>query len=222
MGELFRLPAASSGAMVRLPASFVIAVAFAGSLFWCLSLLIGVKVDIGERQTATKIEFSRLRRDSDVKTILRQKPEPEKPMQQVAAAPKVAAPGPVSAPSAGPIAIGPGSGLTVDVKGILGGPMAISAGGSDREEMPLVRVDPEYPPRALSRGIEGWALIEFSVTPAGTTKDVKSIQAQPPGIFDQSAVRAVASWKYNPKVEGGTAVERRGMRVLLSFKINKK
>lgn len=206
---------------VRMPVSFVLALGLTGGVFWLLSVLINVDFDVGERVVAAKIEFSRLRRDSDVKTILRQKPEPEKPMQQVASAPKVAAAGAMVAPSAGPIAIGPGSGLTVDVKGILGGPMAVSAGGSDREEMPLVRVEPEYPPRALSRGVEGWALIQFSVTAAGTTTDVKAVQSQPPGVFDQAAVRAVSSWKYNPKVEGGAAVERRGMRVLLSFKINK-
>lgn len=221
MAEALYKPTPTSGAWLRLPVSFMFALVFSSSLFWCLSLLVGVKLEIGERRTATKIEFSRLRRDSDVKTILRQKPEPERPMQQVASAPKVAAPGTAMAPSAGPIAIGPGSGLTVDVKGILGGLMAVSAGGSDRAEMPLVRVEPEYPPRALSRGVEGWALIQFSVTAAGTTTDVKAIESQPPGVFDQAAIRAVGSWKYNPKVEGGTAVERRGMRVLLSFKINK-
>ena len=55
--------------------------------------------------------------------------------------------------------------------------------------MPLVRVEPVYPPRALAQGVEGWALVEFTITPAGTTKDVKAVESQPPGIFDAAVVK---------------------------------
>jgi protein TonB len=209
-------------ATIRIPVSFVVALALTGSLFWFLSVLIGGKNEVVERQLAAKIEFTRLRRDSETKTIKRQKPEPVKPVRAVAAAPKISAEGLTGfKPSAGPIAIGMGTGVAVDVKGLLGGPMAVSAGGSDREEMPLVRVEPVYPPRALAQRVEGWALVEFTITPAGTTKDVRAVESQPPGIFDAAVVKAVQSWKYNPKVEGGSATERRGVRILLSFKMSK-
>jgi protein TonB len=207
---------------LRLPASFALALAFTTTLFWMLAMLIGVKNEVVERQLAQRIEFTRLRRDSDTTTIKRQKPEPVRPVQPVASAPKISAEGVAGfKPSAGPIAIGMGTGLTVDVKGLLGGPMAVSAGGSDRAEMPLVRVEPVYPPRALAQNIEGWAVVEFTISAAGTTKDVRAVESQPPGVFDAAVVKAVQSWKYNPKVEGGTPIERRGVRVLLSFKISK-
>jgi len=208
-------------AAIRLPVSFGLALAFTASLFWLLALLIGVKNEVVDRQLAARIEFTRLRRDSDVKVIKRQKPQSVKPIEQPMSKAKISSEGVAGfKPSAGPIAIGMGTGLTVDVKGMLGGPMAVSTGGSDRAEMPLVRVEPVYPPRALAQRVEGWAVVEFTITPAGTTKDVRAVESQPPGIFDAAVVKAVQSWKYNPKVEGGTAIERRGVRVLLSFKIS--
>lgn len=222
-------PAARSVmSLLRLPVSFLIATVLTAGMFWALNQLIGTKVEVGERQKALKIDFSRLRRDSEIKMIKRQKPEPVKQAEPLPDAPKITAAETVQAPSAGPIAIGPGAGLNVDVKGILGGPGAMGAGGiagggggADRAEMPLVRIQPEYPPRALSRGIEGWVVVGFTIASTGTTKDVKAVEADPPGVFEQAAVRAVESWKYNPKIQGGTPVERPGMRVMLTFKISR-
>ncbi len=210
---------------LRFPVSFVLALTLTASMFLLLNTVISNQIEVGERKVATKIDFSRLRRDSEIKMIKREKPKPVQPTEPPPEAPKIAAPEAVAqAPSAGPIAIGPGAGLNVDVKGMLGGPGAAGVGsggggGSDRAEMPLVRIQPEYPPRALARGIEGWAVIEFSVTATGTTKDVKAVESDPPGVFEQAAIKAVQSWKYNPKIQDGTAVERRGMRVMLTFKI---
>lgn len=208
--------------LVRLTVAFVVAVVFTGGVFSFLGTLISSKIAPAERQEAARIEFSQVRRDSEAKTIKRQKPEPVKPVQVSASAPKIDT-GSIAGikPSAGPIAIGYGAGAIVDVRGVLGGPMAVSTtGGSDRDEMPLVRVEPVYPERALSRGVEGWVLVEFTITAAGTTTDVRSVEAHPSGVFDAAATKAVQSWKYNPKVEGGTAIDRRGMRVLLSFKVS--
>lgn len=210
---------------LRLPISFVIALLLTSGMFGALERLIGTKVEVGERQTALKIDFSRLRRDSEIKMIKREKPEPIKQSEPLPNAPKVTAADTPQAPSAGPIAIGPGAGLNVDVKGLLGGPAAMgigggASGGADRAEMPLVRIQPEYPQRALARGIEGWAVVEFTITAIGTTKDVKTVESDPPGVFDQAAIKAVGAWKYNPKIQGGRAVERRGMRVMLTFKIS--
>lgn len=209
-------------AAVRYPVSLLLALGFTGSLFWFLSTLISMNIEPVEQEKAMRIEFSRVRRETEAKTIKRQKPEPEKPVQAMASTSKVSTESGVSAivPSAGPIAIGLGSGVTVDVKGILGGPMVVNAGGSDREEMPLVRVEPVYPPRALARGVEGWVLVEFTITASGTTADVRAVKAAPERMFETAAVKAVESWKYKPKVEAGMATDRRGVQVLISFAID--
>src|SRR5690606_36795770 len=68
--------------------------------------------------------------------------------------------------------------------------------------MPLVRVPPEYPPRALSRGLEGWVQLQFTITTIGTVKDAIVVDASPKGVFDDAALKAIARWRYNPRVNG--------------------
>jgi protein TonB len=100
----------------------------------------------------------------------------------------------------------------------------LGAGGlgeapSDAEVVPLVRVNPQYPERARQRGVEGWVLVEFTVTKAGTVKDAVVIDADPKNYFERAARKAVLRYKYKPKVENGVAVDRPGVRVLVSFKL---
>ncbi len=93
--------------------------------------------------------------------------------------------------------------------------------GSDRDVVPLVRINPEYPSRARSRGREGWVQVEFTITPAGTVSDQKVVDADPKGLFERAALDAIGRWKYNPKVVDGRAMERRGVAVVLTFKLEK-
>jgi protein TonB len=90
-------------------------------------------------------------------------------------------------------------------------------GGKDRDVVPLVRIEPEYPMRARQRGIEGWVAIQFTISAAGTVKDPVVIGAHPGTIFNRAALQAVRKWKYNPKIENGVAVERPGQKVTLEF-----
>ena len=89
--------------------------------------------------------------------------------------------------------------------------------GSDRDTIPLVRVPPDYPARAVNRGIEGWVLVEFTITGTGSVKDAKVVDAKPATIFNDAALKAISRWRYNPKVENGQPVERRGVRTIIRF-----
>jgi protein TonB len=82
-----------------------------------------------------------------------------------------------------------------------------------------VRVDPDYPPRARQQGIEGWVVVEFTISPAGTVKDPRVLEAQPPSVFEQAALNAIRRWRYNPRVENGVAVAREGAQVRLRFEL---
>jgi len=91
---------------------------------------------------------------------------------------------------------------------------------ADGDAVPLVRVPPQYPERAAQRGIEGRVLVEFTITKSGSVKDAKVVAAEPSDIFNQAAVKSVMQWKYNPKIENGKAVEQRGMKTSVVFKLD--
>lgn len=91
----------------------------------------------------------------------------------------------------------------------------------DGDALAIVRVLPRYPSRALSRGIEGWVLLQFMISATGQAVSPVIIDADPPNIFNQSARSAVLKWKYRPKVENGRAVARPGVQQLISFELAK-
>jgi protein TonB len=95
----------------------------------------------------------------------------------------------------------------------------LSAGGSDRDVVPLVRVEPQYPMSAKQRGVEGWVELEFTITAAGTVANIVVTASNPGTVFNRSAVNAVSKWKYNPKIVNGTAVDRPGVRQRIRFEL---
>lgn len=159
---------------------------------------------------ATRIEFTRMRRDTEVASRRDERVEREQP-PEVPQLPKLS----VSAGSidSNVISLTP----MVDTRSAMMR-MSMSA-GSDRDVIPLVRINPDYPQRALSRGIQGWVLVQFTITATGSVANAVIIDAEPEGVFDEAALKAIARWRYNPKVEGGVPVERVGIRTVLRFQI---
>jgi len=99
------------------------------------------------------------------------------------------------------------SGMSIDLPDIdidigIGGDIAIA-----RELTPLVRVPAEYPISALSRRIEGFVILGFTVTESGSVTDAEILRAEPPGIFDRAALRAVSRFKYQPQFVDGKPVQ---------------
>jgi len=90
---------------------------------------------------------------------------------------------------------------------------------SDGEYLPIVKVRPIYPNRALSRGIEGYVIVEFTVTRQGTTKDIRVVESEPSGIFDRAAIQAAEKFKYKPRVIDGVPIEVPGVQNKITFEI---
>lgn len=195
----------------RLSIAFVLALALTASVFWALQYMVNVTVGVDDLMQARRIEFTRMRRDTETVTKREEKVEREKPP----VAPNL--------PKMSFAASGPSSDVvrmlapSIDTSGTR---MALGA-GSDRDVIPLVRINPDYPQRALSRGIEGWVLVQFTITAAGTVKDAKIVDSDPKNIFDDSALRAIARWRYNPKILDGAAVERVGVQTKITFQLEK-
>jgi protein TonB len=197
--------------IIRLPFAFVLGLAFTASVFWLLWYFVNQPISIFGMQEAVRIEFTRLRQDTQAQSIREEKREREKP-PETPELPDLSATS-SSAPSDTVAMLTP----TVDTRSAMS-TMNISA-GSDRDVIPLVRINPDYPPRALSRGLEGWVEVQFTITATGTVKDATVVNADPKNIFDDAALKAIARWRYNPKVEGGVAIERVGMRTRISFQL---
>jgi periplasmic protein TonB len=71
---------------------------------------------------------------------------------------------------------------------------------------------PKYPARAMSRHIEGWVKIEVTISTAGTVTNATVASAQPPGIFDDTALDATKKCKFKPKLVNGLAVTQKGIK----------
>jgi protein TonB len=71
----------------------------------------------------------------------------------------------------------------------------------------LARIPPVYPLRARSRGIEGWVKVAFIVNESGQVNDISILESKPEGLFDQSVIRCVSSWRFKPGTVEGMAVK---------------
>jgi TonB family protein len=87
---------------------------------------------------------------------------------------------------------------------------------SDSELLPIVKVAPSFPAFAAERGIEGYVIVEYTVTALGTVRDIVVIESSN-AVFVHAAVEAAAKFKYKPRVIGGQAVAVRGVRTRVTF-----
>jgi protein TonB len=114
--------------------------------------------------------------------------------------------------------------------------VALKNGGgfvmSDGDYLPIVKVQPQYPRRALSRGMTGWAIVEFTVTAMGNVIEASVVGncgwiknasqegecgGSPNGVFDSAAIKAVLKFKYKPKVVDGVPIVTGGVQNKITF-----
>jgi periplasmic protein TonB len=193
-------------------------VAFAGflgalvtvSLLWIMHYLIATGVQaFSEERTFRFVDFVRVQRDERVETrddrVERPpEPAPPPPMQpdrQIDDIDAVSSVIGVSAPRVD-------HDVTLGRDGFF----------SDGEYMPIVQVAPQYPRRAAERGLEGFVLLEFTVTRQGTVRDPVVIESSS-SIFDRAAMEAVMRFRYRPRVIDGEPVEVPGVRFRITFQL---
>ena len=98
-------------------------------------------------------------------------------------------------------------------------PQIPNFGQADGEYLPLVVVQPSYPPRAEERGIEGYVVVELTVGTDGSVPpdSIRIITAEPKGYFERAARKAAAKFKYKPKIIDGVARPVHGVRYQFTF-----
>lgn len=98
-------------------------------------------------------------------------------------------------------------------------PTLSQANQLDQQAVPLSRVPPQYPIRALKRNLEGYVVMEFTIDIDGRPKDIAVIEASPKNIFEREARRALQRWKYQPKRINGKGIEQPNQRVTIQFNL---
>ena len=105
---------------------------------------------------------------------------------------------------------------SVDSNVDIGGPGGMNVAEGDY--LPIVRVAPVYPARALSRGIEGYVDMGFTVTTTGTVRD-PMVLFSTSSLFERAATRAVLKFKYKPRVVDGVPVDVPNVKTRITFKL---
>lgn len=198
---------------IRFIIAFLMACVVTFGLFYLMQNMILVEGELDDSGATKVVDFVRVKRTEDVKKKEREPPKKEKFDDEPP--PPDFALDQSSDMSGGGIGISAG----VDTALSLDTGAGFSMASADGDAVPMVRVPPQYPERAMQRGIEGRVLIEFTISKSGSVKNPKVIAYEPSKIFNKAALKAVSQWKYNPKIENGNAVEQNGIRISIPFRL---
>ncbi|TFG41386.1 MAG: energy transducer TonB [Chromatiales bacterium] len=182
------------------------------SLLFIMQLLIVTgKQALTDPRERHKLEFVRIKRNENVNT---QDLTPEKPPKPPETPPETPPQDRDNIdPNAPTIDVGrPDINANTDI----GGPGGMNIAEGDY--LPIVRVAPVYPSRALSRGLEGFVDMSFTVTATGSVRDPIVLQSTS-SLFERAATQAVLKFKYKPRVVDGVPVEVSGVKTRITFEL---
>lgn len=192
-------------APLRLLTALVLAGGVSLALFFAMHSMVSGPANMQkERSESTFLDFVRIKQDSQLQTKERRKKEPPKPKkpnlpdtsvsQQNTPMQKM----PISMPDVQ-------TDLALSQQSFLGDAV-VGMGFGDSDVIPLVRQNPVYPEKAKRRKIEGFVTARLQINPEGTVDDVEIIEAEPRGVFEREARRALFRYKFKPKMQDGKPV----------------
>ena len=203
-----------TGGLIRTLIGVILAIAVTLSLFWVMQYLIATADrSLNEDGQTSALDFVRVKRDE---SIQRRQLKPKKPPPPEAAPPQPPTPKMDDLnPNAEKIAI---SAVPVETDIEMTGGFSLGVGEGDY--LPIVKVAPIYPNRALTRGVEGFCVVQYTVTNLGTTKDPVVVESQcSSSLFHRASINAALKFKYKPRIIDGTAVEVPGVQNKFTYEI---
>ncbi|GAA5317794.1 MAG: hypothetical protein AseanaTS_30010 [Candidatus Pelagadaptatus aseana] len=131
--------------------------------------------------------------------------EDEPQMESLTAA--VESPQPLQDSQAPPLDVGLGN---IDIGPVGDGWSAPAVAGSGLEGLgqdnsgyvevvPYTTRKPVVPELAWKNKVNGWVLVVFNVDTRGATKNIRILDANPRGIFEEAVLEAVSTWRYSVK-----------------------
>jgi protein TonB len=208
------LSARETGGASRLLIGIVVGSVITLFLFWFMQYMIETADrSLDESKRGSLVDFVRVVRDE---TIERKTPKPTKPPPPDTPPPQPPTPQLDNLdPTAEKIAIQAAPVQTdIDMTG------GFSLGVGEGDYLPIVKVAPIYPQRALSRGIQGFCTVSYTVTRQGTIRDPVVVPGQcSSSLFERASIQAAMKFKYKPRVIDGQAVEVHGVQNKFTYEI---
>jgi protein TonB len=194
--------------IARVGVAFTSGIVVTFALLWLMQFLIATGKDVlTDKDKFSLIDFIRVRQEELVDTKDRKPPKPPKVEDRPPDMPppdldKMDA----NTPQVNLARIDVGVSMNIE-----GGDFAV-----DGEYLPIVRVEPMYPRRAQSRGIEGYCDMEFTVTRTGEVTSAVATTCSN-SVFESNSVKAVLKWKYKPRVVDGEPIDSPGVQTRLTY-----
>lgn len=207
---LTRSPAA--GVILACSAIIVGAVAALGMAWFMYTLIHNSEMRLSESVRTQLLDFVRVERSE---TSERRDRKPSRP--QATDVPEAPPTSSTTDTDGAELAVNVSAPTDVGAAMDLNADYGIATG--DGDYLPIAKVSPVYPRRALAEGITGDCMVRYTVTTAGTVKDVSVVEgACDHDSFARPSIEAAERFKYKPRVVDGTAVEVRGVRNVFHFR----
>lgn len=203
------------GSIFRVITGIVFGLAITSALFWVMPYMIETTDrQLDESDSTMLVDFVRLRREE---TVHRRELKPRKPPPPQSPPPLPSTPQLESlTPNAETIAISATPAETdIEISGA-----GFSLGVGEGDYLPIVKVAPIYPQRALLRGIEGYCVVQYTVTRQGKIRDPFVIEDRcTHSMFHGPSLQAALKFKYKPRVINGQAIDVRGVQNKFTYVI---
>ncbi|HSL16307.1 MAG TPA: energy transducer TonB [Methylomirabilota bacterium] len=197
------------------------AIVASGLLFLMQALIASGQTAITEVSVTRVVDFVRVKREERLESKRAKPDRPPNPDQPPPEAPQpsmnesTSLGGDATAVEAAHNAPVPVADVDIAVSPGFG----IAAGSADGDYLPIVKVAPIYPQRAIDRGIEGYVIVEFTVTKTGSVKNPRVVEFHPSTIFNKAAIDAALKFKYKPRIVNGEPIEVHGVLNKITFKL---
>lgn len=84
----------------------------------------------------------------------------------------------------------------------------------DELPQPVSRKSVPYPARARANSIEGYVTLSLLIDETGALEEIRVTEAVPEGVFEDSALAAIRSWRFEPATYQGEPVSVRVSQTL--------
>ncbi|EGR0721846.1 energy transducer TonB [Vibrio alginolyticus] len=202
--------------LLALPASLLISVSLFSFMAWM--------VDKGNQrapEASEAVSFDMVMVENEADVQRRQRSVPEQPEPPQAPEPMDLSQADTQMEPMSQMTPVSALGLNTALEGIAISAPNLKGTMGNQQALPLYRVDPRYPSKALKRRVEGYVIMRFTIDATGRPKDIEVIEAEPERMFEREAIRALKKWKYQPKVEDGVSIEQFGQTAKVEFKLAK-